>query len=79
MQSIRKRLGMTLHNDDIGDPITVVTKRNAKSITFFTRDIRVLFPRKRSVLSAYDQQRAPVKIKDDTDSHRNARGLQRDN
>ena len=55
-------------NDAVGDSITVVTKKTDKSVWFLTRGIRVRFPSKRSVLTAYAQQRAPVKHKGDSDN-----------
>jgi hypothetical protein len=36
MQAIRNRLGMSLTNDAVGDPITVVTKKTNKSEWFLT-------------------------------------------
>ena len=54
MQTIRNRLGIALQIDNIGDPITVVTKRTEKSEWFLTVDIKVRFPSKCSVLIAYD-------------------------
>jgi hypothetical protein len=63
MQTIRNILGIALQIDNIGDPITVVTKRTEKSERFLIGGIRVLFPSKRSVLTSYDQQRALVRNK----------------
>jgi len=69
VHAIRKRLGIALQTDSQGDPVTVVTKKNnSGSEWFLTGDIRVRFPSKRSVLTAYEQQRAPVKNKDDNNS-----------
>ncbi len=68
MQAIRNRLGISLTNDAVGDPITVDTKKTSKSEWFLTGDIRVRFTSKRSVLTAYAQQRAPVKHKGDSES-----------
>ena len=46
----------------------MVTRKSDKSDLFLTRDIRVRVPSKRSDLSAYDQQRAPVNSKSDSDN-----------
>jgi hypothetical protein len=54
--------------DNISDPITMVTKQTEKSEWFLTCDIRVRFPSKHSVLTTYDQQRAPVRNKQDSDN-----------
>ena len=66
IHAIRKRLDIALHHDQMGDPVIVVTKKD-KSINewHLTGDIRVRFPSKRSVLSAYNQQRALVRHADD--------------
>ncbi len=68
MQTIRKKLRIALQIDNIGDPITVVTKRIEKSDRSLIGDIRVQFPRKRAVLTTYDQQRAPVRNKQYSDN-----------
>jgi hypothetical protein len=46
----------------------VKKKKTTDTDWFLTRDIRVRFTIKRSVLTAYEQQRAPVKNKDDNNS-----------
>jgi len=61
-------IDIALHHDVSGDPVTVVTKKNEKSDWFLTGDIWVRFPSKRSVLTAYAQQRAPLKHKGESDS-----------
>ena len=62
-------MGNALQTNAHGDPVTMVTdKSKTSSEWFFTGDIRVRIPSKRSVLSAYGQQRAPVKNKDDSDN-----------
>jgi hypothetical protein len=66
IQAIRKRLGIALHHDHPGDPVTIVTIKHIKSNEWhLTGDIRARFPSKRSVISAYNQQRAPVRIAED--------------
>jgi hypothetical protein len=70
VQEIRKRLGIALETDSQGIPVTLVTKKNNASTKWFlTCDIQVRFPNKRSVLAANEQQRAPVRNKDDNHNH----------
>ena len=66
---LRKRLGIALHMDSQGDPITVVIRKaNTNSDWILPGDIRVRFPSKRSVMAAYEQQRAPVRGHIDNES-----------
>ena len=65
-QEIRKRLGIALHFDHLGDPVIVVTEKDSTINEWhLTGDIRIRFPSKRSLLSAYDQQREPIRNADD--------------
>ena len=58
---LRKRLGIALKIDVQGDPVTLVTKKtNINSDWLLAGDIRGRFPSKRSAISAFEQQRAPV-------------------
>ncbi len=67
--AVRKRLGIALQTNAYGDPVTVSTKKSTSGTEWFlTRDIRVRFPSKISVLTAYDKQRAPVRNKDDNNN-----------
>jgi hypothetical protein len=68
MQSIRDILGIALQIDNIGDHINVVTKRTEQSDWFLSRDSRARFSSKRVVLTIYDQQRALVRNKRDSDN-----------
>ncbi len=69
VHAIRKRIGIALHMDTLGDPITVVTKKaNTNADWILTGDIRVRFPSKRSAITAYEQQRAPVRGHGDSES-----------
>ena len=55
-----------MQTDAIGDPISVVTKKTKPTRDWtLTGDIRVRFPSKRSTVTAYEQQRAHVKSKND--------------
>jgi hypothetical protein len=55
IHAIRKRRGIALQHDHLGDPVTIVTKKHIGSNEWnLTGDGRVRFPSKRSVLSAYD-------------------------
>ena len=66
IHAIRKHMDIALQHDQLGDPVIVVTKNHTNSNDWhLTGDIRVRFPSKRSVLHAYDQQKAPVKNADD--------------
>jgi hypothetical protein len=57
-KAIKSRLGFTLIQDHIGDPITVVTKRTGEpqGTWTLTGDIRVRFSSARSAEHAYEQQ-----------------------
>jgi len=69
VQAIRKRLGIELTTHAFGDPVTVVTKKYTFGTEWFlTGDIRERFSSKCLVLTAYEQQQAPVKNKEDTNS-----------
>jgi len=59
IRAIRDRLGIALLQDQLGDPITMVTKRtNDSNEWHLIGDLRVRFPSKRSAISIYEQQRA---------------------
>jgi hypothetical protein len=62
IRTIRDRLGIALLPDRLGDPIIVVTKKTNDNINrHLIGDLRLRFPSKRYVISAYDQQRAPCR------------------
>ena len=62
IRAIRDRLGIALLQDQLGDPLSMVTKRtNDSNEWHLTWALRVRFPSKRSTISAYEQHRAPCR------------------
>ena len=66
---MRKRLRVALQTVAIGAPIAIVARKtNPTKDWTLTGDIRVRFLSKRSAVTAYEQQRAPVKNKNDLEN-----------